>query len=1305
MSKRKRVSIARSPRRLASLFLAAIGLTLILGVGAASASQQVINYFGTKSGSGSLGGEFSFGIGDIAVNGTGAGPAGEGDIYVIDEGNARIQRFGQDDNGTPSNPYDDTYPFLGAWGAGVDSSQAGDGYEICAVAADCTPAVSSGSNGGLEGPSGIAVDQDTGVVYVSDRGNRRINAYEGDGTFLRSFGWDVVEAGPGDAGTGYEICVTANGDVCQRGAAGDGVGQIGIAWGVAISPPDGNPATGTVFLADWGNQRVDTFGLDGSGPASFGSAANFEGTSPEFVAVDSRGIVYATDRANNSEIDRYDSTNVNGGGVGFLAPIASPPLSIVSNQRKGLEVDPDSDGAGPDTDVLYSIRDAGGSNPTVVQQFGPLNAPGLLAPPSAVDDEHGLLAGFNFVNGLGLDISSGGLFVSTPWNIGGPWSGGKDDKSGVYVFGPAGGFPSASLDSVSDLTPTTATIHATVEPNGGPPVSYRLEYSLDGTKWLPTPEVVVGSQESPQSITALLDPSPLGLDPGTLYHVRLVAIKAFTSPITSSELTFTTTVTPPAVETTGSPLRTSTSVRLEGRVRPGGAATTFHFEYGTAGSCDANPCATTEPVSAGSGNLLELVSSPVAELEPNTTYHYRLVADNGQPGSPVFGADRTVTTRAEEAPLSHGHFPGPPGSDRAWELVSAPEAGGNSTNAEGTAFADDGNSAVWELAGGSPQTDTGSFTQFYSERTPNGWKSRTIVPPRAELAGPWWRGPIGASDLSSMTVMSVDVAAGLALWRVSPDEAPRKLIELSSFKEYSAYFSGSDDGSTSLIMMSSSIDPEHPTAPGTSNLFDVSSGTPHLVNLLPGNVVSACGIALFGSPAPYNSPGAARESHWISPDGDRVFFTSRGDSCGAPPQTYMRDLAAGETKLLSPPPVSGQSCGAGFIKSTDSSVFLWSKSRLVGEDVAPGDCNDESAGGDIYRYDIAGEDLECVTCGVADSAANVFAAHTEVDQQIAISQDLSRAYFVSAGRLLPGTEAYGTYRLDLGNGDLAYVGRTGPPNSLRAGDMIAQRSAMSKDGSILFFSSKEASLNPLGGGAGNAGTEQLYRYDDNDRSLVCVSCPLDGSAPRGDSTNIQLGAGGGPQTLAGQAPNTTPISASGDVFAFTTPTALVSADQNTAAAGHDPSSGIDAYEWRDGRLLLVSDGLTNWAGVDSAPKIRGMNPSGHDILFSAATQYTPDALDDFRRIYDARIGGGFEFPKPPPPCPLEVCQGTPKGAPEEQAPGTGTFAGSGNAATTQRKPGRCAAGKRKVRRAGKTRCVSRKPHAKNKANRNRRAAR
>jgi hypothetical protein len=177
---------------------------------------------------------------------------------------------------------------------------------------------------------------------------------------------------------------------------------------------------------------------------------------------------------------------------------------------------------------------------------------------------------------------------------------------------------------------------------------------------------------------------------------------------------------------------------------------------------------------------------------------------------------------------------------------------------------------------------------------------------------------------------------------------------------------------------------------------------------------------------------------------------------------------------------------------------------------------------------------------------------------------------------------------------------------------------------------------------------------------------------------------------ASSSPNVTPLSADGQTVAFATPTALLGADQNTAGAGQPPVRGRDAYEWRDGRPLLLTDGLTDWSGENAAPEVMGMNPSARDILIEGAEQYTPDALDDYKRLYDARIGGGIEFPALPKPCPLEVCQGTPKGAPEEEQPGSAFFAGLGNA--SRHPASRCPKGRRKMRRHGKTRCVGRRPH-------------
>jgi hypothetical protein len=106
-----------------------------------------------------------------------------------------------------------------------------------------------------------------------------------------------------------------------------------------------------------------------------------------------------------------------------------------------------------------------------------------------------------------------------------------------------------------------------------------------------------------------------------------------------------------------------------------------------------------------------------------------------------------------------------------------------------------------------------------------------------------------------------------------------------------------------------------------------------------------------------------------------------------------------------------------------------------------------------------------------------------------------------------------------------------------------------------------------------------------------------------------------------------------------------------------------------------------------------MSPSGRDVFFSQAVALTPDAIDTSNHLYDARIGGGFTFPSPPPPCSLEACQGVPLPPPDDATPASLSFSGPGNQTNStpaskqsQRCAGsKCAHGPKKKRCAkGKT---------------------
>jgi hypothetical protein len=89
-----------------------------------------------------------------------------------------------------------------------------------------------------------------------------------------------------------------------------------------------------------------------------------------------------------------------------------------------------------------------------------------------------------------------------------------------------------------------------------------------------------------------------------------------------------------------SPAIARRSATLNGTVDPRGLSTTYHFEYGTTTSYGLS----TPPASAGAGNGAQPVSADLSGLEPDTTYHYRLVATNAD-GTAV-SAGRVLTTAA-----------------------------------------------------------------------------------------------------------------------------------------------------------------------------------------------------------------------------------------------------------------------------------------------------------------------------------------------------------------------------------------------------------------------------------------------------------------------------------------------------------------------------------------------------------------------------------------------------------------------------------------------------------------------------------
>lgn len=780
-------------RALSRLVFASVGVVLLAITPSALATPKSINGFIGGSGGINQGGLFTQPR-DVAVYTGGTLTRADDKIFVAELGasdikGSRIQRLDEHGN------------FEMVWGRDVVApgfpGNTGDTYEVCTAvvtgSAGCKAAEKGQQAGMLEGLTGLAVNQATGHVYAADTANNRVQEFDLDGNFIRAWGWDVIPAGdPDDTGSGFEICT----DACQAGDPGTAAGQFagsGIVNTVAVAPA----APDDVFVADAGNRRVMQFESDGAfvrawgwdvapegasgdtlsngfeictdacqaGQLSGGIAdGKFASGSPQQLTVDSSGIVYASDTSDGDRLVRFDS---NAPASAPLTPLESPGL-LSDGATIGLDVR-------LDTGNLLAARDPS-SGPTVIDEIvDPGTEPPPAGPPADVhvysDVGQALGLAYNTVTGS-VYLGVRGLFAPPT----GPFTGcvplnPSFDCHGVMALATATSPLTAELDDPADIGATTASLAASVDPGGGV-ASYRFQVSRDGASWNDVGEPAYA--DAAASIDVVRDAS--GLEPATLYRVRLLASKqtgiSSTEEVISNERVFLTDAVAPDVSTLGPSRRTDSSVRLRGLVDPQGSATSYRFEYGLAGGSFDQHVPDSD-ASAGSGNEGHVVLQEVSGLQPDTAYHYRVVATNSVGTS--FGDAVTFTTRSSAV------LPPPP-AGRAYELVSpadkvsgvgvgvwfkgpatAGEAGYGAH--EGERFAVQGNLGAVLLDGEYALANDWAL----SERTPQGWLSKPLLSRRAHGAHPIvFIGSVSATPSLSMTAWggtTVKLFAEMSEWR------------------------------------------------------------------------------------------------------------------------------------------------------------------------------------------------------------------------------------------------------------------------------------------------------------------------------------------------------------------------------------------------------------------------------------------------------------------------------------------------------------------------------------------------------------
>ncbi len=226
-------------------------------------------------------------------NGQFSGPRGitvspSGNIYVVDQGNNRVEEFNSSfafvrafgKKGTEPGEFQSPVsvaisPNQAVWVGDYGNNRVDEFTEVGAFIGSFGT-VGEGT-GQFKGPYGIAFSE--GNAYVVDQGNNRVEEFSLSGEYIRKFG-----------------------------SKGAGEGQFEVPYGIATEP-----VSGDLYVDDWTHGRFEEFNPAGTFVGTLGAKGTGNGQleGPESAAVNSTGYVYVADPGNN-RVDEFEpkySTN------------------------------------------------------------------------------------------------------------------------------------------------------------------------------------------------------------------------------------------------------------------------------------------------------------------------------------------------------------------------------------------------------------------------------------------------------------------------------------------------------------------------------------------------------------------------------------------------------------------------------------------------------------------------------------------------------------------------------------------------------------------------------------------------------------------------------------------------------------------------------------------------------------------------------------------------------------------------------------------------------------------------------------
>jgi hypothetical protein len=1208
-------------------------------------------------------------------------------------------------------------------GIAVSAASAARGHVFtgATIGAPCTGVCGPGE---LKEPSGIAVNESTGDVYVIDTGNKRVERFnsagvvqaelagpsaEGMGSFTAgSTTVTGVSASSGAFTVGEELSAFADPTLFEAGtditavepeganlkltlskAAGETTSLPSITAHQSFSFPTAaaetsgiavdnschvqhltgaactDPSNEDVYVADVGNHVIDKFTAGGEylGQITASAEEHQERLFEELfgVAVDSHGQPWVSGRGQG--VDAFSDAAANG----FVSFRTTETVGFV---KAGLAVDSHDD--------LYVHNKVFGGADVIAEYSGTeLELVQGVSPPEFVAKLLNRAVDTEPPTGVATEVPGDSVYI--------------DNEAMLARFDAKG----ALLERLA----------VPGEHGGGVAVSAAAEtlYVAD-----PVAGVVrVASPEPPKPPTA----SASGV-----------------SDVSSTSATFSAEVNPRSV--------------------PGEEATAYRFEYGPCSSTPASCASSSYPRSIPEPEGLlapsfdvSTVSGHPQDLAPRTVYHFRVIARNAH--APAAEGEEVIFITQSAG----GEFQLPDG--RRWELVSPPdkhgaqiepitEAGLPQAAAGGRAFTFVANAPT------EPQPEGYSNgVQVLAGRGPAGWVSRDIAPPHqsatGKLVGQGEEYRFFSEDLSAAVVQPF----GPFTPSISPEASERTAFLHTDFS-----------GSSTAELCSSSC--FHPLVTGATGFANVPGGTvfgkegcpaapcqPTFVGASPdashvvlesnvgltagegsngGLYEWAAGKLTFIGGGSLGSGSGASARGAVSADGSRVFFEGVSEGLSG---LLVRDTAASRTARLDvPAPGCEPGCesGGGIFQTASrdgSTVFFTDEHRLTSNS---GATTTKPSASDLYVCELSTVEVPCVPQDLTSKVGGGERAGV-VGGVLGASNDGSWVYFVANGVLgepsgaVPGecgpSNANGLCNLYVLHREGGVWGKPRFITTLSQQDasdwsleLNKQTARVSPNGEWLAFMSQRSLTHYDNRDAASGQPDQEVFLFDASRPVsvgvpgvadnpACASCNPTGAHPHGRELGehaVTLFGGFGVWSfhswLAANIPGwdryelngaryqSRYLSDSGRLF-FNSNDALVPQDVNGTedVYQYEPAGAVNGegkpqctlatatFSERSGGCVgLISSGSSS---EESA--FLDASENGSDVFFLTSAKLSPQDVDTSIDVYDAHECTSSSpclssSSASPPPCITEAaCKASPSPQPQIfGAPASATFSGPGN---------------------------------------------